>query len=104
MAPTHLRRLLLLSSAVCLATALTGCASSAAPSRPDGEVRSEVEGALAAAGINPFGFRVDVRDGVVTLSGRVAEGGQRVEAEKLARGVPGVLRVVNLLEVGDVTG
>jgi osmotically-inducible protein OsmY len=90
-----------LAVAALLAAAL-GCASAAGgPPRPDAEIAADVEARLATAPeINPFTVAVDVRDGVVTLSGRVAGADDRARAEKLAREVPGVRRLVNLLEVG----
>jgi osmotically-inducible protein OsmY len=42
---------------------------------------------------------VDVKDGVVTLKGKVEYGEQKVKAEKIARKVPGVKQVDNELVV-----
>jgi len=42
---------------------------------------------------------VDVKDGVVTLKGKVEYGEQKVKAEKIARKVPGVKQVDNQLVV-----
>ena len=45
------------------------------------------------------GLKVDVKDGVVTLSGQVDEPKAKTRAEKLARKVKGVKQVVNNLTV-----
>ena len=47
-------------------------------------------------------IEVSSRDGVVTLSGRVATDEQRRLAELISRGVEGVSEVINDLEVGEV--
>jgi osmotically-inducible protein OsmY len=44
-------------------------------------------------------IQVDVKDGVVTISGSVEMPKQREKAEKLARKVKGVKNVVNKLEI-----
>ena len=46
------------------------------------------------------GLTVDVKDGVVTLAGMVAQERARGKAEKLAHKVRGVKHVVNNLKVG----
>jgi hyperosmotically inducible protein len=45
------------------------------------------------------GLKVDVKQGVVTLSGAVEQPKQREKAEKLARKVKGVKSVVNNIEI-----
>jgi osmotically-inducible protein OsmY len=45
------------------------------------------------------GIKVDVKSGVVTLEGKVAEGKQKSKAERLAKGVKGVKSVVNNLKI-----
>jgi hyperosmotically inducible protein len=45
------------------------------------------------------GLKVDVKDGVVTLSGQVDEPKAKTRAEKLARKVKGVKQVVNNLTI-----
>jgi osmotically-inducible protein OsmY len=44
-------------------------------------------------------IEVDVKDGVVTLRGAVREDKQKTKAEKVAKKVKGVNRVVNQLDV-----
>jgi hyperosmotically inducible protein len=44
-------------------------------------------------------LKVEVKQGVVTLSGSVEQGKQRDKAEKLARKVKGVKSVVNHIEI-----
>ena len=45
------------------------------------------------------GLKVDVKDGVVTLSGQVDEPKAKTRAEKLARKVKGVKQVINNLTI-----
>ncbi len=49
------------------------------------------------------GIEIDVKEGVVTLRGKVREEKQKSKAERLARKVKGVQKVVNELQV-DVSG
>jgi len=44
-------------------------------------------------------LQVAVKDGVVTLSGSVEQKGYKSKAEKIAKGVKGVKKVVNNIEV-----
>lgn len=68
----------------------------------DAWILTKVKAKLAAdPEINPFNIDVDVEDGVVTLSGRIAKASTKTEAERLASNTEGVTRVVNELEVGD---
>ena len=46
-------------------------------------------------------IEVEVKDGVVTLKGRVQEQRQKSKAESLAKKVKGVKSVVNNLQIGD---
>ena len=48
-------------------------------------------------------LRVEVQDGLVTLSGRVADGAQRLRAEQIASGVAGVREVVNQIQTVGTT-
>ncbi len=62
-------------------------------------------GLTFARGVNGLRIDVDVREGVVTLSGRVNSEKQRTRALRVARGVPGVKDVEDQLvveSVGDV--
>ncbi len=66
----------------------------------DGWITAKIKAALAAdAGLNPFNIDVDTTDGVVTLSGVVANAENRAKAEEVARGIEGVVRVENELRV-----
>lgn len=53
--------------------------------------------------INPFNIDVDVLDGVVTLSGKVAKPETREQAERFARQTKGVRQVINEIEVEEET-
>ena len=94
--------------AVVVVAALGGCTAMLLGS-PDGQqstavtadrqLADSVRGAFAAARLaDRAAIAVTARDGVVTLSGRVASAATRSEAERLARGVQGVRRVINALQ------
>jgi osmotically-inducible protein OsmY len=80
-----------------------GCvAALAAPQKPltDDEIHDKVMARLAAdRDVKGGGIEVDVKDGVVTLSGKVREESQKLKAERIARKVQGVKQVVNNLVV-----
>jgi outer membrane lipoprotein SlyB len=66
----------------------------------DAQLVSEVRARLAAErGLASTAIEVRAREGMVTLSGRVASPAQRAAAERVARLVPGVKAVVSELEV-----
>lgn len=70
----------------------------------DGWITTKIKTKLAAdPELNPFNINVDCKEGVVTLAGRVKSDHAKAEAEKLARGTEGVVRVENRLKVGDAT-
>ena len=64
----------------------------------DADVKTSVDNAIAA---NPSlsGIYIDVKDGVVTLSGQVKDEAAKASAETLAKGVKGVKSVTNNLTV-----
>lgn|SRR5512141_1866539 len=88
------------------AAATTAC-STTVPARvqvADAEITAKVKTKLTAdPEVAAHNIDVDTNEGVVTLSGRVANREQKREAEKLARDTEGVLRVINNLKVGDET-
>ena len=51
--------------------------------------------------IKAHNLTITVKDGVVTLEGRVTSEKIRSKAEKITRKVPGVRKVVNNLKVGE---
>lgn len=68
----------------------------------DGAITAKIKSKLTAdPEINPFSIDVDTVDGVVTLTGRVADERRSEEAEKLARNTKGVREVRNRLKIGD---
>lgn len=70
----------------------------------DAAITAQVKSKLAAdPEVAAHNIDVDTNEGVVTLSGRVDDGAERSEAEKLARNTDGVRRVINNLKVGDAT-
>lgn len=74
--------------------------------RPDEEIAEDVRQALYDApqfhdGADFFAMQVSVRDGVVTLRGNVRNSVRRIEAERIARRVRGVIDVRNELLADD---
>lgn len=68
----------------------------------DAAITAKVKGKITAdPDLNPFNIDVDSKQGVVTLSGRVATAAAKDRAEKLARDTSGVKGVHNDLKVGD---
>lgn len=87
---------LLLTFALCLAPLF---AEKGVPG--DGEIHDQVLIKLAGdRDVKGTGISVDVKDGVVTLTGKVESDKIRGKAEKLAKKVKGVKSVVNQLAVG----
>lgn len=68
----------------------------------DAGITAAVKAKLTAdTDINSFNIDVDTVDGVVTLTGKVAQADARSKAEQYARDTDGVKRVNNLITVGD---
>jgi len=89
------RRLLV---AICTVAILAGCAT--VDPWTDTRIESEVKARLVAehdANLTRLG--VVSREQTVYLSGTVESGEQKDRAETVARGVPGVKRIVSTLEV-----
>ena len=81
-----------------LACALAGCATF--DPLEDTRIEAEVKARLVAEkNANLTRLAVVSTNGTVYLSGVVEEAPQKPRAEAIARGVPGVKRVVNTLEV-----
>ena len=77
------------------------CLALAQQENPDDRIYDEVRRRLANdPNVKGGAIEVEVRDGVVTLRGRVREEKQRVKAERITRRVKGVKKVVNELRVG----
>ena len=69
----------------------------------DSAIHARVKGGLVLArGVPGWPIDVDVREGVVVLTGRVATEAQRTRAIGIARGVPGVKDVQDRLVVVGV--
>lgn len=67
---------------------------------PDDKIYDDVRLRLASdAQVKGGALEVEVKDGVVTLSGKVKTEKQKARAERLARKVRGVTKVVNRLTV-----
>ncbi len=66
----------------------------------DDQIYDQVRGKLASdRDVKGGAIDVDVHDGVVTLRGKVREEKQKSKAERLARKVKGVKKVVNELQL-----
>jgi osmotically-inducible protein OsmY len=88
----------LLASFAVAVTLSQGTAAAAAPS--DAYITDMVRQKLAADQVVKGGaIDVTVKDGVVTLAGKVAETKQKARAERLAHGVKGVKSVQNEVKV-----
>ena len=69
--------------------------------KSDGEIHDQVLIRLASdQDVKGTGINVEVKDGVVTLTGKVETDKIRSKAEKLTKKVKGVKSVVNQLAVG----
>ncbi len=72
----------------------------AAPEVPDDEIHDQVRLKLAGdRDVRGTNIRVEVKDGVVTLRGRVINDKAKKRATKLTRKVKGVKKVINELTV-----
>ena len=91
-----------LLSVVTVVGLLLAVAAAAAVQKPltDDELHDKVIARLAAdRDVKGGGLDVEVKDGVVTLRGKVREEAQKVKAERITRKVQGVKQVVNELQV-----
>jgi osmotically-inducible protein OsmY len=78
----------------------TVTAAFAADKASDDQIYDQVRRRLAAdRDVKGGGIDVDVKDGVVTLRGKVREPRQKTRAERIAHKVKGVTQVVNELQV-----
>jgi hyperosmotically inducible protein len=97
-------RISVVGLALVIAMGLVACSSTRTPGTQvdDSAITAAVKGKLAADGdVNPFNIDVDTNEGVVTLQGRVEKEEARSTAERLAKETDGVVRVINLIKVGD---
>jgi osmotically-inducible protein OsmY len=81
---------------------LLSVAAAASVQKPltDDELHDKVIARLAAdLDVKGGGLDVEVKDGVVTLKGKVREEAQKSKAERITRKVQGVKQVVNQLQV-----
>jgi len=87
--------------AVLVALALSAALVFAEKPKGDGEIHDQVLIRLAGdQDVKGTGINVEVKDGVVTLTGKVETDKIRSKAEKLTKKVKGVKSVVNQLAVG----
>jgi osmotically-inducible protein OsmY len=88
-----------LSLAIVLGLAVLSAPAFAQKPSSDDELHDKVIARLAAdRDVKGGGIDVEVKDGVVTLSGKIREQRQKVKAERIARKVPGVKQVINRLQ------
>jgi hyperosmotically inducible protein len=79
---------------------LSVCLAKDPPPITDDSITDQVMIKLASDPIVKGGaLKVDVKQGVVTLSGSVEQNQQKEKAEKIAKKVKGVKQVVNNLEI-----
>ncbi len=77
-----------------------GWAAAAAQTGSDDWIYDQVRLRLAAdRDVKGGAIQVEVKDGVVTLRGKIKEEKQKVKAERITRRVKGVKKVVNQLQV-----
>jgi osmotically-inducible protein OsmY len=90
-----------LSMFVVFAFLMAACQAAFAQKKSaDDELYDRVRERLAAdRDVRGGGIQVDVKDGVVTLRGKVHEEKQKARAERVARKTKGVKKVVNELTV-----
>jgi hypothetical protein len=98
---------------VTLALVLVAFVASAEPektppavaSEADGKIATEIEHRLSSdPDVNAAAVELDVRGGVVTLTGRVPSETAKQRAEAIASKVDGVSRVRNMLSAGTAAG
>ena len=77
----------------------------AVASEADGKIATEIEHRLSSdPDVNAAAVELDVRGGVVTLTGRVPSETAKERAEAIASKVDGVSRVRNMLSAGTAVG
>ncbi len=83
-----------------LVTGMVTAAFAADTKATDDQIYDRVRQRLAAdRDVKGGGIDVEVKDGVVTLKGKVRESRQKSKAERIAHKVKGVTKVVNQLQV-----
>lgn len=88
---------------LCLMIAVLALAGAAKEAPDDGVIEDQVRIRLAGdRDVKGTTLEVEVSNGVVTLRGKVGSDKARKRAEKLARKVKGVVRVVNELIIPSV--
>lgn len=99
-----MRRYLAVVLMLSAATASAGLADDQKPSNPDDRISDQVRMKLATdADVKGGALDVTVKDGVVTIKGRVDTDKGKQKATKLAKKVKGVKDVDNELAVGPPT-
>jgi BON domain len=85
--------------------ATPGAPSAASKANPNQDLAQRVakslDKSLKSGKLRDFDIDIDVRGGVVTLTGSVRKADQKAAAEKAVRSVAGVTRVVNRLELAE---
>jgi len=74
-------------------------AESTSAKQANQQMADEVGKALRAAHLKGYDIEIECKNGVATLSGKIADGKQKAQATRLAAQVPGVKRVDNQLTV-----
>ena len=97
------RMLLRIAAVVALVSFVGACKTTSSPGRQvdDAAIKTAVKGKLAAdVKLSTLtNIEVNSTNGVVTLAGQVNDESDRIQAERVARSVDGVIRVNNELQV-----
>lgn len=97
-----MRPLLVLLVLLLAAVAAWGAVAAASDSDDDDAIYDRVRQRLYNdAEVKGYNITIEVKNGVVTLSGTVASEKIRNKAEKITRKVSGVKQVINKLEIGQ---
>ena len=95
---------LLLLTAFVAALLVAGCSSTRTTGEQidDAWINTKIKAKLTGdSEINPFNIDVDVLNGVVTLTGKVAKPDTKEQAGRFARQTKGVKQVINEIEVEE---
>lgn len=75
------------------------------PRRPDDDIKRDIESNLFYDDlVRSYGIKIDVADGVVTLSGTVSDEFERRRAVADAQKAPGVRQIIDDLQIAQATG
>ncbi len=87
-------------------SATTSPSSTATPKPPsDAAIKRDILARIGSdPGLRGFAFIINVRDGIVTISGRVRTKKQKSLVEQICLTSPGVVKVLSAIEVSGASG